>query len=73
MSGSICFMLLIYFFFLMPGLATFTHMWFQPWLKPRLKPGWAKPPKPTSWAKLGKTNFLNSKNASCIHILLIKV
>jgi hypothetical protein len=29
------------------GLANFTHRRFKPWIKPRLKPGWAKSQKPT--------------------------
>ena len=39
-------------------------------VKTPVKTGLGKTPKThTSWVKLGKTNFLNSKNASCFHVL----
>jgi len=39
-------------------------------VKTPVKTGLGKTPKThMSWVKLGKTNFLNSKNASCFHIL----
>ena len=48
----------------MAGLATFTHV-----VLTMVKTGLGKTPKNhMSWAKLGKTNFLNSKNSSCFRI-----
>jgi len=39
-----------------------------------VKTGLGKTPKThMSWVKLGKTNFLNSENASCFHILFINL
>jgi len=43
-------------------------------VKTPVKTGLGKTPKThMSWAKLGKTYFLNSKNASSFHILFILV
>ena len=43
-------------------------------VKTPVKTGLGKTPKThMNWAKLGKTNFLNSKNASCFHILYINL
>ena len=58
---------------LVAGLATFTHVVLT-MVKTPVKTGLGKTPKThMSWAKLGKTNFLNSKNASCFHILFINL
>jgi len=47
-----------------PGLATFTHVVLT-MVKTPVKTGLGKTTKThMSWAKLGKTKFLNSKNAS---------
>jgi len=53
MSGSICFMLLIYFFFLMPGLATFTHVVLT-MVKTPVKTGLGKTPKTHELGKIGQ-------------------
>ena len=43
-------------------------------VKTPVKTGLGKTPKTRmSWAKLGKTNFLNSRNASYFHILFINL
>ena len=43
-------------------------------VKTPVKTRFGKTPKTRmSWAKLGKTNFLNSKNASYFHILFINL
>jgi len=43
-------------------------------VKTPVKTGLGKTPKTRmSWAKLGKTNFLNSKNATYFHILFINL
>lgn len=58
------------------GLASFTHARLKPWFKPRLKPGWSKPQKPTHlWAKpqnpatLVKTWLNMNKSVLFIHVM----